>query len=133
MASAVVRVALVVVAVLAAAWLAVGVRALDLHSEAATSDDAGQAVDSLRGARLLSADKAPLLDEALVRFGTGQRAEGIATARHIVAEEPENIDAWLGLFFMYSASGDRIQASSTARRVRMLNPLIGDRLNEVRP
>jgi len=132
-ACALVRTALVIVAVLAGAWLVLGVRAQDLQSEAtAPSPDVGRSLDSLRSARLLSVDKEPLMDEGLVLFASGRREEGLAIAERVVAEEPDNVDAWFALYTLYLASRDPKLTAHAARRVQALNPLIGDRLEEAR-
>jgi hypothetical protein len=137
MGTAATRVALVIVAALAAAWLAVGIRALDLESEASSrSADLAEVrsdLDALRSARFLSADKTPLMNEGLLLYATGRRAEGIAAERRLVAQEPDNLDAWLALVYMYSTSRDTKQAARALRRVRTLNPLAQERLTDVRP
>jgi Flp pilus assembly protein TadD len=133
-ASTLVRVALVIVALFASAWLVLGIRAQDLESEARSpSSDVDRSLNSLRSARLLSVDQQPLLNEGLVLFASGQHEEGITIAKRVVAEEPDNFDAWLGLSYMYSKSRDSNRAAQAARRVRALNPFAGDLLKEARP
>jgi Flp pilus assembly protein TadD len=133
-ASTLVRVALVTVALFAGAWLVLGIRAQDLESEARSpSSNVERSLSSLRRARLLSVDKEPLLNEGLVRFASGQHGEGIAIAKRVVAEEPDNFEAWLGLYYMYSTSRDSKRAAQAARRVRALNPFAGDLLKNARP
>jgi hypothetical protein len=137
--SAPIRIALVVIALVVGAWLVLGVRAVDLESDARTlgsgpqgaprtPDEVRRAQTDLRRARLLSVDKAPLLNEGLLLFATGRRDEGLAIVRRVATEEPENIDGWFALYTLYSRSGDRQRAAETARRVRALNPLAGDEL-----
>jgi hypothetical protein len=130
------RTALIGIALLAGAWLVLGIRALDLNSEARTSSsnpsEVKSALSSLRDAGLLSVDKEPLLNEGLLLYATGRRAEGIATEKRLVAEEPDNLDAWLALVYMYSTSNDPKRAAYAGRRVRALNPLAADRLDELR-
>jgi hypothetical protein len=129
-----VRSVLVIVALLAGAWLVLGIRAQDLESEARSpSSDMRRSLGSLRSARLLSVDKEPLLNEGLVLFASGQHEEGIAIAKRVVAEEPDNFDGWLGLYYMYSTSRDSNRAAQAARRVRALNPFAGVLLKEARP
>jgi tetratricopeptide (TPR) repeat protein len=90
-------------------------------------------LDALRSARFLSADKTPLMNEGLLLYATGRRAEGIAAERRLVAQEPDNLDAWLALVYMYSTSRDTKEAARALRRVRTLNPLAQERLTDVRP
>jgi hypothetical protein len=134
--SALSRIALVVIALLAGAWLGLGVRALDLESEAKHSGSKPAEVQSdlssLRSARFLSVDKEPLLNEGLLLFGVGRREEGLAIGKRVVSEEPKNLDAWLALYYMYWTSRDPKRAAGVARNVRTLNPLAGDRLKDVR-
>jgi hypothetical protein len=134
MSSILVRSALVAIALLAGAWLVLGVRALNLESEARSpSSGLERSLSSLRSARLLSVDKEPLLNEGLMLFASGRREEGVAIAKRVVAEEPDNLDAWLALYYLYSTSSDPKRAAHATRRVRALNPLAGDRLEEARP
>jgi hypothetical protein len=135
--SALIRIGLVGIALLAGAWLVLGVRALDLESEAETSSSnpggVPRALSSLRDARLLSVDKEPLLTESLLLFATGRHARGIAIGERLVADEPDNLDAWMALYYMYSTSHDAKRAARVARTVRAINPLVAERLQDVRP
>jgi Flp pilus assembly protein TadD len=115
-ASVPIRVALAVVALLGAAWLGLGVRALDLESEGTVS--------SLRDARLLSADKTPLVAESVALFAANRREEALATAKRVVAEEPDNIEGWLALSFLYGAAHDSARADRALQRARALNPFV---------
>jgi hypothetical protein len=138
------RCALIAVALVAAAWLAVGVRALDLESAARTAAYAdGNASlspmerergrSALRDARLLSVDRKPLLDEGLLLFAAGRRQQGIAIAERVVREEPDYLEARTALYYMYSVSGDTRRAALVARKVRSVNPLAADTLRESSP
>lgn len=128
---------LVAIALVAGAWLVVGVRAVDLESEARTLSserrDVGRALGAVRSARLLSVNKDPSVREGLLLFSAGRRAEGIAIGERVVEEEPENFDAWISLYYMYSTARDEERAVGVARKIRDLNPLAGDRLKELRP
>jgi tetratricopeptide (TPR) repeat protein len=128
-----------VLALAAGAWLVLGYRAVELEADAGTvapgartvglsSGEARRAVDSLDRARLLSVDTRPLLNEGLLLFATGRREEGIAVAKQVVAEEPENLDGWLSLYYLYLTAGNSNGAADAARNVRALNPLAGDEL-----
>jgi cytochrome c-type biogenesis protein CcmH/NrfG len=115
-ASAPIRVALAVVALLAAAWLGLGVRAIDLESEGTVS--------SLRDARLLSADKTPLVKESVALFAADRRDEALATAKELVAAEPDNIEGWLTLSYVYAATDDSTRADRALQRAQALNPFV---------
>lgn len=139
MTSALIRCALVAIAVLAGAWLVLGFRAVQLEADAdavieraqrgeATADEVKHGQDLLQRARLLNVDNSPLLDEGLMLFSYGQRAEGLAITEDVVADEPENVVGWIALYTLFSGSGDEKRAAETARRVRALNPLAGDAL-----
>jgi hypothetical protein len=128
------RCALVAIALLAGAWLVLGVRALDLQSDARAvlaraqsgtvrGDEVRDAERRLRSARRLNADKTPLLDEALLLSATGRRPEGIALAERLVEEEPDNVDAWILVYLWARGLGDSQRAAEALRRVRVLNPL----------
>jgi hypothetical protein len=138
-ASALIRCGLLALAIVAGAWLVVGYRAVELEADATTvtpagerveisSDESNHALTSLRRARLLSMDKAPLLSEGLLLFATGHREEGLTLVERVVSEEPDNLDGWIRLHFLYLANHDRQGAARAARRVRELNPLAGDAL-----
>lgn len=138
------RCALVAVALVAGAWLVLGVRALDLELEArtASSDDGSAQLSpvemeharrSLRNARLLSVDKEPLLNEGLLLFAAGRRERALAVAERVVREEPDYLEGWTALYYMYSVSGERKRAARVARTVRALNPLAGNALREATP
>jgi hypothetical protein len=134
-----VRIAVVVIALLAGAWLVLGVRAVGLESDARTLGSGPQgaprtaaevrrAETALRRARLLSVDKDPLLNEGLLLSATGRRTAGVALVERVTTEEPSNLDGWLALYTLYSKSDHRKRAEEAARRVRELNPLAGDAL-----
>jgi tetratricopeptide (TPR) repeat protein len=140
-ASILIRGALIAVALLAAAWLALGVRALNLESEARTAANADgnaslspvereRARRALRDARLLSVDHEPLLNEGLLLVAAGRRKQGIAIAEQVVREEPDYLEGWISLYYLYSMTGDKKRAARVARRVGSLNPLAADTLRE---
>jgi tetratricopeptide (TPR) repeat protein len=143
-ASILIRGALIAVALVAAAWLALGVRALDLESEARTAAYADgkaslspvereRARSALRDARLLSPDHEPLLNEGLLLFAAGRRKQAIAIAERVVREEPDYLEGWTSLYYMYSLTGDRKRAARVVRKVPSVNPLAADTLREASP
>ena len=48
----------------------------------------------------------------------------------MVAAEPENVDGWLVLYFLYQRERDTRRAAEAARMVRELNPLAGEALQK---
>ena len=144
MASIVIRGALIAVALVAAAWLALGVRALNLKSEALTPADADgnaslspvereRARRALRDARVLSVDHEPLLNEGLLLSAAGRRKQGIAIVEQVVREEPDYLEGWISLNYLYSVTGDKKRAARAARKVGSLNPLAADTLRDAGP
>jgi predicted Zn-dependent protease len=138
-ASALIRWGLVALALAAGAWLVLGYRAVELEADATTvspgatrtdlsPEEASDALYSLRRARKLSADNRPLLNEGLLLFAMGRREEGLGVVERVVAEEPENIDGWLSLYYLNLAKGNREAAAEAAAEVQALNPLAGDEL-----
>jgi tetratricopeptide (TPR) repeat protein len=135
-----IRCALVAVALVAGAWLVVGVRASVLEADATTvrptvlsplpPNEVNSGLRSLRRARLLSLDQGPRLSEVRLLVATGRREEAIALARRVAAAEPENVDGWLALYFLYQRQRDPRRAAEAARMVRELNPLAGDALQK---
>jgi cytochrome c-type biogenesis protein CcmH/NrfG len=114
--SAPLRIVLVVIALVAGARLVLGVRALELEADGTVS--------SLRDARLLSVDKEPLMNEGLQLFASGRREDGLAVAERVVADEPENLEGWLSLSYIYAGLNDPQRAAYALRRARALNPFI---------
>jgi tetratricopeptide (TPR) repeat protein len=126
------RAVLIVVAVVAGVWLSLSLRSATLESDGvAAVDRAGQrelspaeverARRSLRDARRFSADAGPLLNEGLLLYRLGRRAEAAALAERLVALESDNFDAW---YLLYAASvgrdGDRAKVAFF--RAAALNP-----------
>jgi tetratricopeptide (TPR) repeat protein len=125
----------VVIALLAGAWLLLGIRAIELESERPLGSKPAEvrsALNSLRSARFLSVDKEPLLNEGLLLFAVGRHDEALAVGKRVVSDEPDNLDAWLALYYMYWTSRAPKRADGVAQKVRTLNPLAGDRLKDMR-
>jgi hypothetical protein len=142
-ASVLTRCALVAVALLAGAWLVLGVRSLDLQSDGRAvltraqsgtvpADEVRRAQSQFERARRLNADKTPLLDEAFLLSATGRRPEGIAVAQRLVEEEPDNVDGWIVVYLGSLELGHSQRAAEALRRVRALNPLADEAL-QLRP
>jgi len=133
MKNALVRAALIVLALCVGAWLAVGYRDARLQEkgQAAVADlrdgqiapaTARDALTALDDARLLSIDPGPKLDEGNLRLFLGQRARAVALAHQVTADEPDNANGW---FLAYLA--ERGPAKQAAlQRLKVLDPWAGD-------
>jgi hypothetical protein len=96
------RIAVAVIAVLAAGWLAVMERDHRLHADGARvlamRDPSGaqlrQAEQDLRRASLLNPDTRPDLDRALVLVAQGRADSGKAVVEDVVRREPDNLLVW---------------------------------------
>jgi hypothetical protein len=128
--SSLIRSGLVVAALLAGAWLVFSYHAVMLQEEGeAVLDRAGRvpvqpaeverAQDAFRGARWLSADQEPLVDEGLLMATAGRTAEAGDLAELATQREPENSRAW---FLALASAPDREHAERARRRLRELNP-----------
>jgi hypothetical protein len=128
-----IRAALVAVAVVAAAWLVVGLRASDAESEAASivngasartpSAEVVRGLDLLRDARSWNADKDPEVNEVILLSVSGSEEESLRLAERVVREEPDNVDTWFALWAASLAAGDRGRAARALDEVRSLDPL----------
>lgn len=119
-----VRAALLVVAVLAATWLALAHRNLRLEHDAfqqigATPPNTAGALALLQDARLLNASTERIQVKAIAYWNAGQRDRAIAQLREVVAQEPENATAW-GLLTYYLRQTDPRAAEVAAARARAL-------------
>jgi predicted Zn-dependent protease len=113
-----VRVALVVVAVLALGWLVVQERATVLQRRGvsaaghlAVPGNAARAERAFRDARFLNPDTDPDVGRAVLYLARKQRGRAKALLDGVLRKEPDNLTAWAVL---YSVSRDRDAA--TARR-----------------
>jgi hypothetical protein len=129
-------VALVVVALVAAAWLLLSIRSLDsLEEGEAVLDRARRGPVSqaeLRGARRayadarrFAADGDALLGEASLLARAGRTAEADELVRRLLASEPENDQAW---FLALLTARDPARAREARRRLTELNPWVGETL-----
>jgi hypothetical protein len=126
------RVLLVAVAILAALFLALGLRSAVLESRGAAAVDratfarlpageVGRAVSWLRDARRFSADASPLITEGRLLFFAGRTAQAAEIGERVVAAEPENFDGW-ALLFVATRGRDPERAAEAFRAIRELNP-----------
>jgi hypothetical protein len=135
MKNALVRTALVALALCVGAWLVVGYRAIKLEEkgEAAVADlqhgklAPGKARDALRAlddARFINADQAPLLIEGNLHLFLSDRAEAAALARKITSKEPKNVSGWFLAYLAETGAAKR----DAIRRVSELDPWAGEAL-----
>lgn len=125
-----VRAALVVVALLAGAWLAVGLRAVNLENDAqavvdkaragtATPAEVERARDDLHKADLLSPSKDPIIREGELMASLGREGEAAILAYSVTLKEPDNLRAW---FLAWAAEPDARRKAAAKRRILELNP-----------
>ena len=123
-------------ALVAGAWLVLGLHVIALEEEGEKAIESARrqpldraeiqrARDALESAQSLTADPAPELIEGRLSAATGRRDEAVAFAIRVIAQEPENVDAW---YLAHISSEDPRGLALTRRRVRQLNPLLGDQL-----
>jgi hypothetical protein len=143
MASALIRCALVATALVAGAWLVIGVRAVELESEGrevlreaqsgpVTPEEVSRGQELLRRAQRFSADKGPLVNESLLLATVGRSEEAASIAERVVADEPENLEGWIVLYLasrdLRETPSERERAARALRMVRALNPWAADAL-----
>lgn len=125
-----VRAALVVIALLAGAWLAVGVRAIDLENDAkavvdkaragtATPAEVQRARDDLQKADFLSPSKDPIIREGELMASLGRMGEGAILGYSVTQKEPENLRAW---FLVWATEQDAARKAQAKARLLELNP-----------
>jgi predicted Zn-dependent protease len=126
-----VRSALVAVALVAGAWLALGVRALALESDAGQVLDRARqgpvetaevnaALDDLAQAGRLSPDQAPVIRQGELLAAAGRDEEARAVARRVTRAEPDNLQAWFLAWVV--ADPDKRAKEHAKRHLLELNP-----------
>jgi tetratricopeptide (TPR) repeat protein len=130
---------LVAGALLAAAWLALGYRAVELGTEGAVAGAPGpkqspaqvaKALDDLKRARFLNADPRPLVDEALVYAKAGNHPKAVEVAERVVVKEPENYAGWLSL---YAFTSDPARKEEAYRHMHALDPQLAEVVRPSKP
>jgi hypothetical protein len=147
MGTALARLVLVAIALVAGAWIVLSLRSVELESEGQavlaraqrgpiTADELNRGRSLLRRARRFSADQGPRLVEAVLLDSARRPELAAATAERVVEDEPENVDAWIVLYLAQSdlegAGRDTRRAAEALRMVSSLNPLAGDVLRPSR-
>ncbi len=90
-------------------------------------------ISTLSDARLLNADKDPLVNEVILLSASNRIDEANELAERVVEDEPENADAWFVLWVASLAAQDRPRAEQAINRLRELDPLRGNTLKRLDP
>jgi hypothetical protein len=133
MKSLAVRAALIGLAVVALAWLALGLRAVRLEDQAdAVLDRASagrpvsdaevrRATERLDKADDFSPDRGPLLKIGQLSYATGEKGPAALLAAAVTVEEPDNLDAW---YLAWVAEPNRRAKRHALEQMRRLNPFM---------
>lgn len=118
------RIVLLVVAVLAAAWLAVGLHSSRLLARAENphpGDTVANRVDLLHRAEFLNPSTEFQVREAQIRLESGDAREATRLLKDVVRREPDNRQAWAGLV-QSQQSTDLAAARRAFNELRRLVP-----------
>ena len=135
MKNALVRTALVALALCVGAWLAVGYREARLEEKGTDAlaaiqkgplprGEAREALESLHDAQWLNPDKDPRVLEGELSLFLSDRPKAVAIARELTAAEPDNVRGW---FLAYLAENGAAKLEGR-RQVQRLDPWAGDKL-----
>jgi predicted Zn-dependent protease len=127
--------ALLVASVLAIVWSAGALRSTTAYDKAVETaarlrlgqgdkGDVERATEAVERSRSVGPDTRARRAEALLLLATGRPRRAAALAEAVVAEEPENLDAW-GILFQATRRLDPGRSREALRRARELNPLTG--------
>jgi hypothetical protein len=126
-----IRGALLVLALLAGVWLAVGIQDVNSQEDgdavlakaqkgSVPSAEVDAALDDYDNARRLSPDETPLIHKGQLLLAAGRGAEARGIALQAVHDEPDSLQAWL---FSYAAFSDNHLARKRAKaEILRLNP-----------
>lgn len=119
------RVLVLVLALLAAAWLAVALRDVRLQEEGIrllqqSPPRPGAALERFRDAQRWNASRQPRQFEAAALFLDGRREAAIAMIEEVLAAEPENRAAWI-LLASWTRGTDEARSAQAARRAAELD------------
>ena len=131
------RIALVLVALVAAGWMAVALRdarqqrharqilreEIPALARGGTPNQArvAEAGRALENARLLNPDRTPEVERANQLFLAGRERAAVAQLTRVVEAEPDNIEAWARLAIA-ARSADPAAAAIARRKVDELDP-----------
>ncbi|HEY6775790.1 MAG TPA: hypothetical protein VI122_04705 [Thermoleophilaceae bacterium] len=136
--TALLRIALVAVALLAGAWIVLSLRSVELESDGRavlakaqrgpiTASELSRGRSLLQRAGRFSADQGPRIVEGVLLDSAHRPEEAAATAERVVEDEPDNVDGWIVLYLALShrerRPRDTGRAAEALRMVRSLNPL----------
>jgi hypothetical protein len=119
------RLGVIVVAVVAIAWLVLMERDARLQARGLRHVQArqtAQADSDLRRAGFLNPDSTPDLSRALLLFGDGHTARAQALLESVVRREPQNVSAW-GELLVVSRKSDPATARRATAVLTGLDPL----------
>jgi cytochrome c-type biogenesis protein CcmH/NrfG len=119
------RALLLVVAVGAIAWLAIGLHAARLQARAETfqpGDSVSERTDMLERAARLTPSTEPEVREAQILLEARRPGEAARVLREVARREPENREAWAGLVQILGA-----RAEEARRRLAELVPPVSER------
>jgi predicted Zn-dependent protease len=123
-----VRIALIVAALLAGAWLAVQTRAARAEEQLTTiafeQGDPSDAQRLLKTDRLLNPDHRPDLFDGVILGKRGDFRGAVAAIQRVTRAEPENIEAW-GLLASAAKRTDPALAARARATARKLSPPVG--------
>jgi predicted Zn-dependent protease len=130
--SRIARVALVALALVVIAWLAVGLRSAVPETRAkdalahtpVSNADRADALRLLHDARTLNPDTRPRVTEGALLVASKRPHAAAAVLRGVVAEEPQNAQAWALLTAAYRRDGDP-RARAAFARFQALKPPVG--------
>jgi Flp pilus assembly protein TadD len=127
--SAAVRVGLVVVAVAAVVWLALGLRASRLEARGIalaglhpTPASIAASQRALIDAEANNADTRPLVLQGELFIFAGQPGRALPPLEEVVRREPQNFEAWRLLANAATAAGNRALAAHARGRALALSP-----------
>jgi predicted Zn-dependent protease len=120
-----------VVAVLAAAWFALGVRQSTDTSEASalitgpsplSAGQANRARSLLSSASTLNPDKTVAILRGQLAIDQHQNADAVQTLEAVTRDEPDNLSAWIQLAYAAGRAGNRGELTQAGRRISYLFP-----------
>jgi hypothetical protein len=123
---------LVVIAVLAVAWLGLGLRAVRLEDQAeatvdraragpVSAEEVQRARDKLHEAKRFNPDQGPVIQEAALMEAVGDEHAAGLLARAVTLREPDNLQAW---FIAWAADENPESKEQALDELRRLNPYI---------
>ena len=125
------RVAVLVVAVAAAAWFALGIRqstdtsrasALITGASKLSAKEARRASSLLDSASTLNPDRTIDILRGQLAIDQGHNAAAVAMLESVASAEPQNLSAWVQLAYAAARAGDRATLTRAGHEVSQLFP-----------